>query len=771
MGRKRCRTGRWRPWGMVVLLFLAGLLLDAFLQARPAAELDVGGRDLGYVEGFSAKEAGKEGTYRWMGARGLLRLGPVRAGRPLLLRLRMGSGRPPDVPWPLLQVQVDGRELAAFSLSPAPAEYALLLPPEALHGGELAIELAVAAFRESEPPHRNLGLMMEWARLETLDGRGSGFPWGMPRPAYALVGVAVALLAWALGVPFGAAWVPGAASLALAALLTPPFPDDVLRAGPTLGVLLLLAALTAGLLRFLSPRWRGWAHRLAKRAPLILLLAFFLSLLLAFSPSLDADGIQYYAYLRSLALDGDLHFANEFSPEMAALFPHVPSGLSRREAWTKTGYVKNFASVGPAVVWAPFFAIGHLLALGGRALGLPWTTDGYSEPYIALIGFASALSALVTLLLGYDLVRRLYGPAPGLLATLAAFLGTPLFYYAFYEPDFAHALASCGVTLFLYLWVRHWGERSPVRWFLLGLAAGWMSTLYWIDALFFLLPAGEALWEASRILRGPASGRLREMGRLAGGIFLFGGAALLAFAPQMIVWKIIFGRFLTYPQEGLATPAGFAPLALLLSPLHGLLPWTPLAVLGMAGLFFLAREKRPWGIWVLLGLALYFGYNATLESWHGGGTFGLRRLTNAFPFFLLGIAALLERLRRWRTESAVAAALVSVFWSGMVLLRFLTYALPHHPAELAQLSLEEFLLAPTNMPLERLPEMLRTAFFVRWMESFTAFRPASWLYGLVLLLLFGGLTFLVWRALERWLWKERGRPYDTGTASINLPSP
>ena len=128
---------------------------------------------------------------------------------------------------------------------------------------------------------------------------------------------------------------------------------------------------------------------------------------------------------------------------------------------------------------------------------------------------------------------------------------------------------------------------------------------------------------------------------------------LLAFSPQMIAWKVIFGQWLTVPQEGFATPAGFVPMALIVSPLHGLLPWTPLAVLGGLGLLLLAWDRRPWGLYVLLGFGAFFLYNATLASWHGGGTFGLRRLTSAFPFFLLGAAALLDRLRRWRPAAAI----------------------------------------------------------------------------------------------------------------------
>ncbi len=746
---------RWLYPLALLFLLAAGLLLDIHLQSAPAVELDIGGRDLGFVQGFSSKEwsdllptpyGPARETYRWMGAVGTIRLGPVRGGRPLLLSLRLSGGRPADAPPSTAHLRVNGRLRATFSLSPYLSTYTFLLPAGDARGGILRVELETETFRIEHDP-RDLGLIAERASVQVLGEGGGGH---LPRPTYALLGVAVLLGLWAVGLTFWSAWGVGAGLLFLTALAAVPRPTAVLHAGPTLLLLALLGAVVAGVLYWAGPRWQAWARWLGQHAQVVLLALFLLSLLFAFSPHIEADGVQYYAYLRSLAFDRDLHFANELSLDVP--FEHVPYGLGAKR--TETGYAPNYASVGPAILWAPFLPLGHLLALAGRAMGFDWTLDGYGEPYVVMICFGSALSALLTLLLGYDLVRRLYGRALGLLATLATFLGSGLFYYAFYKPDFAHALAAAAVTLFLYLWLTTRPARTARQWFWLGLSAGLMTTLYWIDALLVVLPAAEVLWEGLGALRARRWERLRLL--LIGGL-LFLLAFLLGFAPQMVVWKVLFGSWLTVPQEGFATPSGFVPLELLLSPLHGLLPWTPIVVLGMLGLFLLAWERRPWGLFLLLAPLLYFAYNATLGSWHGGGTFGLRRLVNAYPFFLLGVGALLERLRRWRPAAAFLTALFPTLWGGLVLLRYQVYTIPHYPSELENLSLSEFLFAPDNLPLDRLGDLLDLAFFVRWGKGLLReMRLADLLYGLLLLLLFLAASLGVGCLLQKVAKKEAG---------------
>ncbi|MFL5805163.1 MAG: hypothetical protein ACJ8CR_25905 [Roseiflexaceae bacterium] len=52
-------------------------------------------------------------------------------------------------------------------------------------------------------------------------------------------------------------------------------------------------------------------------------------------------------------------------------------------------------------------------------------------------------------------------------------------------------------------------------------------------------------------------------------------------------------------------------------------------------------------------------------------------------------------------------------WSAGMLLRYLSYLIPHHPGELGGLSVSEFVLAPNNLPWYKLPQIVGAALFPR----------------------------------------------------------
>jgi hypothetical protein len=114
---------------------------------------------------------------------------------------------------------------------------------------------------------------------------------------------------------------------------------------------------------------------------------------------------------------------------------------------TDTGRRINFGTLGSALLWSPFYAIADAGVRVARAFGGSVPADGFSRPYVAAVAYGSALYGFLAILLGIRAARLLLGRvslAPG----LAIWLGTPLLFYMYVAPPFAHATSAFAVALF-----------------------------------------------------------------------------------------------------------------------------------------------------------------------------------------------------------------------------------------------------------------------------------------------------------------------------------
>ena len=221
----------------------------------------------------------------------------------------------------------------------------------------------------------------------------------------------------------------------------------------------------------------------SRRALIALVVAFLLSLPAVTTRIYASDEIQYFAWLRSWAFDRNVDFENEYQH-------FYDTGVARNPLFHETflervnenGRRINFGPIGSAVLWAPFYAAGHLWAkLSGAA------ADGYSQPYISAVAYGSACYGLAAVLLSAAIARRIAGR--GLAASLAIAAGTPLLFYIYIAPPMSHANSAFAVSLFLWLWLRareRWRVRDAL---LLGLAGGLMAMVREQDVLFAAGPA------------------------------------------------------------------------------------------------------------------------------------------------------------------------------------------------------------------------------------------------------------------------------------------
>ena len=409
-----------------------------------------------------------------------------------------------------------------------------------------------------------------------------------------------------------------------------------------------------------APPWAG------RRA---LVLLFVLTLPLVTPKIRGADEIEYFSYLRSLVFDHDVEFGNEYERFYAAdpkgLAGFKSTFLDLREA--DTGRHINFAPLGCALLWSPFYLLAHAGVLAARALGARVAADGYSFPYVAAASYASALYGLAGLLLVHDTLRT-HGRIPEPAATLSVaglWLATPLLYYMTLAPAFSHGPGVFAVALLVWLSLRA-AARPPggmLEWAAIGAAGGLAALVREQDGLFLIVPGGLLLYQA---MAGRAWGA--AIARAAA----MGGAVVLALVPQLLAYRALTGHF--GPSRLVARKMSWSSphlLQVLFDPGHGLFAWSPLLLAATAGLVYLVGRRRDaTAVLLALSLLLQVWINGAVESWTQAGAFGARRFVSSTPVFAWGLAALLAAVPVRRQRLAVLALALFAAWNVGLMVQF-----------------------------------------------------------------------------------------------------
>ena len=124
------------------------------------------------------------------------------------------------------------------------------------------------------------------------------------------------------------------------------------------------------------------------------------------------DAAGHWAWLRSVLLDGDLLFGNDYQGVME---PHLWPAHS--EPIPETGHHANPFPIGCALGLLPLFLVTHLLLLV-TPLGASFPADGFSLPYGVAAFWSMWLWAAGGLLLTHAWMRRHWPRGVALSATL-----------------------------------------------------------------------------------------------------------------------------------------------------------------------------------------------------------------------------------------------------------------------------------------------------------------------------------------------------------------
>jgi hypothetical protein len=381
-----------------------------------------------------------------------------------------------------------------------------------------------------------------------------------------------------------------------------------------------------------------------------------------------ADQAYYFSYVRSIVIDRDIHFANEYA--------HF--GLATHEAGL-TGYPINKYSIGLPLLVAPFYIIAHAAISWLSWAGYAVDATGYSLPYQYAFSLGSIFYGYLGLVCAYKICRRFFSAESSFVAVTAMLASSNVLYYFLREPFMAHLASFFAVSLFIYCWIKIRYDRraDAVNYLALGLAGGFMVLVRQQDAAFFVVPAVDLAF--SFVLRKHARPRvgLRE-------VFSFAlGFMPIAFI-QILAWKIIYGSYLTYSYG--AEPFIYAGspriIEVLFSSRHGLISWTPVISLALAGLFVsLAgrREARLFAGLFIIAFLIQLYINASWHMWWFGYAFGARGFIGCTAVFAFGLAGPMDAVkdRRGAHKFFILLFIALAMWNMVMITAYMAEMIPY----------------------------------------------------------------------------------------------
>lgn len=430
-----------------------------------------------------------------------------------------------------------------------------------------------------------------------------------------------------------------------------------------------------------------------------------------------SDEIEYFVYLPSLLFDRDLNFRNQYE-YFCNLDPQNCVESRFRETFldrtTATGLQINFGPVGTAVLWLPFYLIAHLVALVLQNFFPSFAANGVSAPYIVAVCIASVLYGWAGIYLSYRIARGYFDEALALGAALVILFATNALYYMYVAPAFSHAASLFASALFVFVWWRTRESRAQgtwKSWLVLGLSGGLMTMVREQEAVFFVMPLVEGVYLAYRALwaRDSASpGDVSPSGldaksapvRWLDGMIVMVVGAFLVFLPQLLAYRILNGNFL--PARNVTdkfTWDGAHIFDILFSNFHGLIPWTPVVLLAILGLFLFWRSDKLAAAAFLVALGAEIYLLGSFSTWFGGAAFGGRRFINCTVLFVVGLAAFANTIQARIPRKVLAGAgALLVIWNLLFIVQFVTGMVPRQePVDMLAMARNQFVGVPPRL--------------------------------------------------------------------------
>lgn len=357
-------------------------------------------------------------------------------------------------------------------------------------------------------------------------------------------------------------------------------------------------------------------------AMLIALLYIFYTIINPPGNILSWDVFGYYLYLPAVFIHGDIGY-HDISVVERIIEQYNNTGSLYQLSGTPTGAWVNKYPMGIAIMYMPFFLIGHMIAIFSS-----YAADGYSLPYQYAIIYGSMLYVLAGIYFLRKVSLELFPDVVAALVLIVVFFSTN------YVAQVINGMAMPHIYLFalyaIIIWLTIlWNRQPRIRYAIwLGIVLGLCILSRPSEIVCLIIPI---FWGVSN--REQLSERMNLFKKHWKHLLAIGLIMLAIGSLQFFYWNHTVGKFLynsyTNPGEGFEF---FSPFItqVLFSFRKGWLIYTPVMIFALLGFYFAFRENKGTGMPVLLFFLLNLYIVASWSCWWYGDSFGQRALIQSY---------------------------------------------------------------------------------------------------------------------------------------------
>ena len=307
---------------------------------------------------------------------------------------------------------------------------------------------------------------------------------------------------------------------------------------------------------------------------------------------------------------------------------------------------------GVALLASPFFLVSALVSsIAGYD-----SEHGFSMLFMRMMSLAAVVYLIMGLWLLKQFLDHYFRPAISLFVITLIFLGTNFFYYSLIDGMMSHVYSFFLFSLFLFSLKKYLLPES-LSWFVLLSIT--LSLAILIRPTNILLGLLIFTWDAAN----PAEWLRRlKLFLKPAHLLIFFGILFIVLLPQLIYWKYLSGNWLhfSYRDEGFTNWRNPRVFEVLLSPVNGLLTWTPLVFFFLAGIVLMLFRKIQNGWLIAAIFVMVTLICASWKMWYFGCSYGQRSYIEYFAILAVPFGY-------------VATALISAqkLWLSTILFFFL----------------------------------------------------------------------------------------------------